>query len=173
VNRPVKVLLVEDSQIAAAVLIRMLESDAKISVNTKGTVQDALTEMATNQYDAILLDLLLPDASGVESVQSLHSQRPDIPIIVVTGCEEQGLHGAVVQAGAKDLLKKPVTSELLRHVLRAAVIRSEVEKRVAPIEAGLESTSKAIEEFDRQKQTDSGGFPVISSRLAPKKLEEP
>jgi diguanylate cyclase (GGDEF)-like protein len=83
------------------------------------------------RFDAVLLDLNLPDAAGLDSVGHLNAVAPEVPIIVLTGTSDQELAVSAVQAGAQDFLVKGKTdAELLARSIRYALQRKSYEKHI-------------------------------------------
>lgn len=117
-----RILLVEDERKVAGFLARALRENS-YAVDVAETGKKAL-ELATDvTYDAILLDVRLPDISGVEVCSELRQQGMEAPILMLTarGLIEQRVEG--LDAGADDYLTKPfVLAELLARV-RALVRR--------------------------------------------------
>jgi DNA-binding response OmpR family regulator len=117
-----RILLVEDERKVASFLARALRENS-YAVDVAETAKKAL-ELATDiTYDAILLDVRLPDLSGVEVCRELRQQGIEAPILMLTArvLVEQRVEG--LDAGADDYLTKPfVLAELLARV-RALVRR--------------------------------------------------
>jgi two-component system KDP operon response regulator KdpE len=114
-------LLVEDDPAVVHVLGAMLRYGGYRS-ESSSTGLDALTRIAAGDYDAILLDLRLPDLSGPNLVRMVR-QRTAAPILIVSG--DAGSEGKVAafDAGADDFIEKPfLPGELLARI-RAALRR--------------------------------------------------
>jgi PAS domain S-box-containing protein len=91
----------------------------------------------SSHFDAILLDLSLPDSQGLASFLDLHDRYPHIPIVVLTGLDDQTLAISAMQQGAQDyLIKGQVDSNLLLRSIRYAIERerTDTELRLAKIE---------------------------------------
>ena len=92
---------------------------------------------ASKDFDVILLDLSLPDSQGIDSLLDLHDRYPYIPIVVLTGLDDQTLAISAMQHGAQDyLIKGQVDSNLLLRSMRYAIERerTETDLRLAKIE---------------------------------------
>src|SRR5688572_6947344 len=85
-----RVLLVEDNPDDAD-LLREILKDTRVSVEMTSveTLKEARAELAERPYDLILLDLSLPDSTGLDTVQSAISAAPDVPILVLTGVHDE------------------------------------------------------------------------------------
>lgn len=113
-------LLVEDDP-RDATLVRKLLDEAgadKYQVVQTDRVSGALATLGSIEVDVILLDLRLPDSSGVESVRSLREAAGQIPIVVLTGDSDERVAAACIDAGADDYLAK---DEVGTHNLRRAI----------------------------------------------------
>lgn len=107
-QKPVKVLVVEDSPTDALLLREALVDERSMQFQTAHaeTLSDALRCVQERSFDLILLDLGLPDSQGLETFARLHDQAPQIPIIVLTGLDDDQLAIQAVKEGAQDFLTK-------------------------------------------------------------------
>jgi diguanylate cyclase (GGDEF)-like protein len=81
----------------------------------------ALTLLREETFDAVLLDLNLPDSNGLETFRRLHQEAPHLPVVVLTGLTDESLGGQAVQEGAQDyLVKGQADGHLLARSLRYA-----------------------------------------------------
>lgn len=134
-NRPeakeIDLLVVEDNP-GDARLIRESLTDVPspgFRLHEAGTLSEAVRWLETNRPDLVLLDLTLPDASGLEGVERLRAQVPDIPIIVLTGVDDDALAVRALRQGAyRFLLKGDGLLPLLPRILRYALERRHVER---------------------------------------------
>lgn len=122
-----QLLLIEDNPGDARLVIEMLREHpldefVVTTVNSLSKSQNTLDEL---NFDIILVDLTLPDSSGLGTVTNLLEKHPDIPIVVMTGLENEELSLLTVQAGAQDyLVKNQINSVLLVRTLRHAIERN-------------------------------------------------
>ena len=126
-----KVLLVEDNMADARLLREYLrEPDMSwCELLHAKSVAEAIQTARAGGIDALLLDLSLPDAHGLDALTRLHLAAPDVPIVVLTGLEDEAMALRAVQAGAQDyLIKGQVSAPLLGRALRYAVARARVEE---------------------------------------------
>jgi diguanylate cyclase (GGDEF)-like protein/PAS domain S-box-containing protein len=124
-------LLVEDNPGDARLLREMLseQGSAAIELTHVERVSEAEKHLAGHAVDIILLDLGLPDAQGVGAVRRTHTAAPRVPLVVLTGEDDESLAMQAQQEGAQDYLIKGqiVTRGLLRS-LRYAVERKTMEE---------------------------------------------
>ncbi len=104
----VRVLLVEDSPDYAALVRSSLDRAGKrhFEVQHAAELSAAMTCLEEQSYDALLLDLSLPDSDSVLTLSSACSFAADLPILVLTGSDDTSLAMAAVEAGAQDYLIK-------------------------------------------------------------------
>src|SRR5262245_6503951 len=75
----------------------------------------ALESLAKTGFDAVLLDLSLPDSQGIETLMKVHAASPEVPIVVLTSFNEEAVGLQLLHAGAQDyLVKNEMTTSLLR-----------------------------------------------------------
>ena len=131
------VLLVEDDR-ADALLVEELIADAAIDVDFAWTpsISDAQNELARNRPDCVLLDLNLPDASGIGALERISESDPSIPIVVLTGLNDEHFGISAVASGAQDyLVKGRVEPETLRRSLLYAIERKRAELTAVELHA--------------------------------------
>jgi PAS domain S-box-containing protein len=150
-DRLVKILLVEDSESDAALLQEeLLQSNSgDYQVRAAGSLQQAVDHFKDNQVDATLLDLNLPDSSGLETVRAIMSRQPDAPIVVLTGFDDEKTGIEAVRMGAQDyLVKGKSDGRLISRAVRYAIERKrmEVELRKArdELEIRVERRTRTI-----------------------------
>lgn len=130
------VLLVEDNDLDSMQLERSVElvAPGEFRFVRARTLAEATRLLHTRAYSAVLADLGLPDATGLETLAGLHGASPDTPILVVTAADDESQAIAAVRAGAQDYLLKgeyePV--EILR-AMRNAVERKRIELRLSDL----------------------------------------
>jgi len=121
------ILLVDDNP-ADARLIRESFEDSGASglfnITEARSLTDALRETASGSCDIILLDLTLPETSGLDTFLRVHQAVPSTPIVVLTGLDDETLAANAVRAGAQDyLVKGQVDSSMLVRSIRFALER--------------------------------------------------
>jgi two-component system, cell cycle sensor histidine kinase and response regulator CckA len=120
-------LVIEDNPGDARLLREMLVEDGKPSTNVVHveTIRDAEAHLAANAVDVILLDLGLPDAQGLEAVRRAHAAAPHVPLVILTGLDDESLAVNALQIGAQDyLVKGQIETRGLSRALRYAVERN-------------------------------------------------
>ena len=126
-----KILLVEDNPGDVRLLQEFLwdVTSVKLQLKQAQELEEALNFLEKESFDVILLDLLLPDSEGLETFLKIHHQAPAIPIIVLTGFDDDTLATRAMQEGAQDyLVKGQVNGDLLVRSMRYAIERQRTEE---------------------------------------------
>jgi PAS domain S-box-containing protein len=126
----IKVLLIEDNPGDVLLLQEILKdvTTSAVELLPAEQLKEAFSYLAHQTFDVILLDLSLPDSQGLATFISVHQQAQAIPIIVLTGFNDENLALRAMQAGAQDyLVKGQVTGDLLVRSMRYAIERQRVE----------------------------------------------
>ena len=126
-----RLLLVEDNPGDARLLREMFNEQG--SHNTELTHVECMSEaekhLAEHAVDIILLDLGLPDAQGLEAVRRAHAAAPRVPLVVLTGLDDESLAAQALQEGAQDyLIKGQIETRGLLRALRYAIERKTMEE---------------------------------------------
>ncbi|HEY9422585.1 MAG TPA: EAL domain-containing protein, partial [Thermoanaerobaculia bacterium] len=132
-GEPLKILMVEDNAGDARLVQRLLDRTAlkPVQITHVDRVSKALEILGTNgKVDVVLLDLSLPDdrSGSLESLSRIHRQAPDLPILLLTGLDDEDLAVRAVRRGAQDyLVKQEIDSGLLGRAIRYAIERKRAE----------------------------------------------
>lgn len=129
-----KVLLIEDNPGDARLLREYLADPAGSSFQLEhaDTLAKGATRLAEGGIDLVLLDLSLPDSPMAETFKRTKAVAPDVPIIVMSGLDDEKHAIATVQEGAQDyLVKAYVDTRLLVHAMRYAIERKRAEEALA------------------------------------------
>jgi DNA-binding NtrC family response regulator len=136
-KQEIRVLLIEDDP-DHAYLFREILRDAQdvfIDIRHSDRLSSALESLSAGQFDIVVSDLGLPDSQGIETFLRIHTQYPDVPIIVLTGLNDEDLALKAVQSGAQDyLVKGRVEGDLLIRSMRYSIER---QKMLAQLEKNL------------------------------------
>ena len=123
----VRILLVEDNPLDARMFREMLRecSAGRFNLEHADRLATALGCLSQGHFDVVLLDLSLPDARGLETVTTVHSHAPKVPIVVLTSLDDEATGVRAVRAGAQDyLIKGRVSGDLLVRSIRYACERA-------------------------------------------------
>ena len=125
-DRPIRLLLVEDNPGDARLFAETIKEARafQFELAHRSSVDQALAFLAHNKPDMIVLDLGLPDAGGVDAVRNIQLAAPDIPLVVLTGLDDEASAVQALHAGAQDyLVKGQLSTSLLVRALRYAFER--------------------------------------------------
>ncbi len=129
----IKILLVEDNDVDAQLTRDILAewSIEQFDITHVTRLTEAVTHLARARFDAVLLDLSLPDTYGLSTVSQMQAANPTVAIIVLSGLNDQRLALQAVQHGAQDyLVKGERQPELLARSIRYAIERKRAEERL-------------------------------------------
>jgi two-component system cell cycle response regulator len=121
-----KILLVEDNPGDARLLQEALAeiAEARFELIHRETLTQALNALAKSNPDVVLADLGLPDAKGLEAVVLLRGAAPNLPLVVLTGTDDENLAARALKAGAQDyLIKAQIDGRLLWRALSYSMER--------------------------------------------------
>lgn len=129
------ILLIEDSEADRVLIDAMLADGAAgewrvVACGTLAEGLDVLRSADSSQtVAAVLLDLSLPDSHGLETFNSVRQIAPSLPIVILTGNDDEDVANRAVNLGAQDyLFKNSLTGDLLRKSLRYAIERKRLER---------------------------------------------
>jgi PAS domain S-box-containing protein len=129
-----KALLIEDNLPDARLMQEFLAEvpDPPFTLEFAESLADGMKRVAAGDIRLILLDLTLPDSFGLETFAQMKAAAPSVPIIVLSGRDDEALAIKTVHEGAQDyLVKGQVDSRLLVRAMRYAVERKRVEEALA------------------------------------------
>jgi diguanylate cyclase (GGDEF)-like protein/PAS domain S-box-containing protein len=126
IDRSVEILLIEDNPGDARQVQEILcdVPGFAYQFDWANRLSSGMKHLESNHTDIVLLDLNLPDSYGYETYQQLHQRFPDLPIILLTGLEDEQLGLRAVRDGAQDYLAKGnLEGNLLTRTIRYAIER--------------------------------------------------
>ncbi len=135
--KALRLLIVEDDIVDRKLLERLLAKSSLDVAEVKyaDRLSAALDCLAESSFDVVLLDLGLPDSRGTESVINIQSRAPHVPIIVLSGLDDETTATSAVQKGVQDyLIKGQVDSTLLMRSIRYALERKKAERQLQAAE---------------------------------------
>jgi len=111
-RRPIRLMIVDDSMVARAVLSRMIDADGNFEIAAiAGTAEDAIEALGQVMVDIVLLDLEMPGAGGLKSIPGILEAAKGAKVLIVSSLAEDGAEETVaaLALGAHDTLPKPGT----------------------------------------------------------------
>src|ERR1700681_316113 len=124
-HEPAHILLIEDNPgDADLVRLRLVESKSDVQVNCVPRLADALACLDAETPTLVLLDLNLPDSHGAETFRRIMQKAPNVPVVILSGQDDEVLAIKAVHLGVQDyLIKSEITSKQLERALRYAIER--------------------------------------------------
>ncbi len=160
----IRVLLVEDDPAATALIQQALDgpSGSRYRLEWVTRLADAITCLRRDNADVILLDLTLPDCQGIDAFDRVFAAAPNVPILILSGANDETNVRLAVQRGAHDYLARPhIDSHWLPRALRYVIER---QKTGAVLRAAEEAL---FEEKERAQVTlNSIGDAVLATDVA-------
>ncbi|MUL38593.1 PAS domain S-box protein [Gloeocapsopsis dulcis] len=159
----IKILLIEDNS-GDARLVRKLLAEATISkcrLTHVERLSEALQHLKEDNFDVILLDLSLPGGHELDNVIQLHAIAPNVPLVVLTGFDDEALAIRSVREGAQDyLVKGYMDSNLLVRAIRHAIERHQL---LANLEQRTQELQARETNFRNVIATNMDGMIIIDS----------
>ncbi len=118
------VLIIDDDPLVQGAIATFL-TELGFNVHTASTLAAARESVSVRSYEAVIVDQLLPDGSGIDLIRELRAMSPDMAIVVITGAADVPLAVKAMQEGADNFLPKPVSfSNLLFFIKKSLEVRS-------------------------------------------------
>ncbi len=153
-----RVLVVDDDPDVRYVLERALQRDGH-AVATAVDLASARAALEASDTDVIVLDLGLPDGSGVDLCRALRAERETVPVLVVTARSEVARRVEALDAGADDFLAKPFAIAELR-----ARVRALGRRRVVPLVTSVVTLGAVVLDLSARRATREGKVVPMSPR---------
>lgn len=144
-NRSLDLLLLEDNPGDARIIREQLaDTDVNFNMHSVDLLSKGLKCLDSQKIDAILLDLGLPDNQGLNAIEFLRAKKSSIPIIILTGLNDESVAIEAVRRGAQDyLIKGSITGSMLSRVICYAIERNNYEEE---LKRSLEKFTRALNE---------------------------
>ena len=145
-----RLLLVEDNPHHGELIRRRIERtpETKLNFEVVETLSDAFAALNVGGFDAVLLDLVLPDSPIDETLPSVLNAFPEVPVVVLTSLDDLDFATHMVQCGAQDyLVKSQLTGELLARSVRYAVERKKITEANRRYVRELERSNEELKQF--------------------------
>ncbi len=118
----VRVLVVDDHEIVRRGVVEVIDADEHLTVVAEaGTVADAIRRAAAVKPDLAILDLKLPDGTGIDLLKALRVGQPDLRVVVLTSFDDEEALAAALAAGANAFVLKTVRGAEIVEVVRQVV----------------------------------------------------
>ena len=113
------VLLVDDEQEFLEIMAERLRA-RDMEVSTSNSATDALSRIASESFDAVIMDFMMPEMDGIQALKAIKEKKPEIQVILLTGhaTVEKGVEA--MKAGATDFVEKPADLDALSEKIKEA-----------------------------------------------------
>ncbi|PZD72418.1 Phytochrome-like protein cph2 [Acaryochloris thomasi RCC1774] len=155
-NKILNILLVEDNPDDAFLIGKLLTASlgSQFELATVERLSDACTCLDSNHFDVCLLDLHLPDSVGLDSLLSLHNKNPGLPIVILTGLDDEDLATQALQLGAQDyLMKGQVNSTWLKRTIYHAMERTRLLEKIRTHEQQMQQLNLLLRDRLKRRTT--------------------
>jgi signal transduction histidine kinase len=163
-EKHLKILLVEDNPGDVYLIQELLRtSGLQFSVERTSSLVDAIKMAGRNEYDAVLLDLGLPDSFGLDTIRKFDAINIYAPVVVLTGLDDEEIALATVKEGAQDyLIKSNLTGDSIVRAVRYGIERK---KMFRELTVAKEELQKLNEELDQKVQTRTRELEIYATEL--------
>ncbi|OHE75461.1 MAG: hypothetical protein A2107_12030 [Verrucomicrobia bacterium GWF2_62_7] len=175
-EKAIRILLVEDDSDDAVLLRRTLDEGPRDQFELVHVerLNVALTRLKEQTFDVVLLDLSLPDSRGLATFRSLHSQTSAVPVVVLTGLDDETTAITAAKEGAQDyVVKGQFNRGLLVRAIRYAIERKRAEMELANYARQLRQKNQQMQaDLDLAREVQMAllpqQFPTFPPGVAPK-----
>lgn len=165
--KPINVLLVEDNPQDALLVQEALEetASAHFALTHVERLEEAFRRFQQEGFEVVLLDLTLPDSHGLDTLKRFSAHHVHVPIVVLTGLDDDAMGIEALHAGAQDyLIKGEIDAKSLCRSLRYAMERKRLEELLATEKERLNVTLRLEQELLTSQKLDSIG--VLAGGIA-------
>ena len=164
-QKKIKTLLVEDDNRIAQIIEKTFRDFryAKLEIEWVQNLNDAVKMIDKHDFDIILLDLGLPDSQGLETFKTIHNKVSHLPVIILTGLDDESIAVKAIHNGAQDfLVKGQINVNLLKHTLLCAIERNTMWNKLKQYNTDLQLSKN---QFRKIVETIKNGIIVVDKDL--------
>jgi PAS domain S-box-containing protein len=156
---PSQILFVEDNPADARLVEEMLRDvlHDSFGFQVAGDLGSAIARLSKDAVDVVLLDLSLPDSHGTETAATLRRSAPHVPIVVLTGVEDEEAALDALEKGAQDCLVKgkfdaPLLARTIRYAIQRKLAEEAMQHSLSLLQTMLESIADGIVVLDQSRK---------------------
>jgi len=145
IQTKIKILLLEDNPGDVRLVQEALAQSRSIRCEwvVSDHLEDAIKKINHTSFDIVLLDLSLPDSHGLNTFLHFQTLVPNLPIVILTGTDDETLALEAVQKGAQDyLVKGQIPGDSLLRAIRYAIERHQLQQKLAEAQQQLVETER-------------------------------
>ncbi len=139
-TKPIKILMIEDMIEDAVIIKEMLKDNSKSSfdLNHVNRLKTGFERLFQESFDVLLLDLNLPDSWGFDTFIRTYDQAQELPIVILSGFDDEEIAVRAVSEGAQDyLIKGEIDGRILARSIYYAIERKKIEKELMKTQRDL------------------------------------
>ncbi|HAK87764.1 MAG: hypothetical protein A2X55_09585 [Nitrospirae bacterium GWB2_47_37] len=156
------ILVVDDEEIVRFALTGKLgENGFDVCEACNG--RHAVEVFGTKEFDAVLLDLKMPEMDGIETLKELRKLEPDVPVIMLTAFGDIPTAVESIKLGAYDFVEKPPQISRLMVTIRRAIENRELAREITALGKTVKETEVLREAYGRLKEADAVKTSFLSS----------
>ncbi len=147
-QREIEILMIEDNLGDVRLIEEMLniKIQKQFRITNSFSLNEGITLLNKGGFDILFLDLSLPDSQGLESLKLIYNNNIDLPIIILTGIDDEVTAIKAVQMGAQDyIVKGSVNSKLLERFIFHSIERFQIERKLKESKEELQNAFKKTE----------------------------
>jgi len=153
--KAINILLIEDNPLHVSLIRKMLK-DISYNFISVVTLKEGYEQIQKNNFDIILLDLNLPDSTGLQTFQKVINFNKEIPIVLITGIEDEQLALKLIKKGAQDYInKQSLNATLLRKSVFYSIERQALLRNIKRIEQELRRSSEQLLQYNIEKAKEN------------------
>lgn len=143
---PRHILFIEDNPFDFKLISRLLtKKNPDHHIEWAGNLKDGSTMLRSTSFDALILDLHLPDSKGIETLLAIRSVAPGIPVVILTARDDEDTAVYSLKSGAQDyLIKGKIDGDILERSIRYAIERSQAAQHIESQNAFLVSVLESL-----------------------------
>ena len=149
------ILVVDDEELIRNLVVTVLSKLGHSCVTAIDGV-DALDKMKGNKIDAVITDIKMPNMGGIILTKEISRQYPSIPVMVMTGFNEEYSAGTAISVGAREFIKKPFSISEFGIRLHKMIRNSETPKQVKNEKDTDENVQDLMDELEKALRRNSG-----------------
>jgi DNA-binding response OmpR family regulator len=149
------ILIVDDEASLRQTLARILQR-AGYEVTTTASGVEALTQLSEHPFDLVYLDIRMPDISGLEVLKRIHTQFPEVPVILFTAQPDLSSAVEALRSGAIDYLLKPLKPQTIIERTQSVLATKQRERRKRELQRQIETLQAELNALEKEDPPQAG-----------------
>jgi DNA-binding NtrC family response regulator len=150
-----RILIIDDDPVSTKLITKLLAQE-NLLTKACDDPREAWSNFESFKPHVILLDINMPHLSGQELLDIFHSKAPDVPVLMITGDQQEALAKVCLNAGAFDFIEKPIVPLRLICSIRKSLEVSQTEHQLNEIRERLQHNPSRHPSFSKLLTNDSG-----------------